>query len=382
MVKKEKANPIKVGFIVSPLETAHATRGIGFYTNRLYTNLCLLTQKKEYRAFKVIPISNFDQLNSEQLSVLHYPFFDLFRPTLKIPKGLSTVITIHDVTQLRFPQHYPAGIRGKQSLMLQTKALQSVKLVITDSYTSKKDITFYLKIASDRIQVIPLAPQFVLNERLFKSRGYQVKKKYKLPDKYVLYVGDVNWNKNIPGLIKACGQMQMPLVIVGKQAIEIDKLDRKVIHVSRPRDILRNLLGLPHPELAHVEELTRLFKSDLVIRLGFVPEPDLPVIYSLANVYCQPSFWEGFGLDPLEAITVGCPVVSSNTPALKELLGNAAVYVDPLNVDDIAQGIQSALNPAVSRRLTALGKARSCAYNWQKTAAMTLDVYNKVLETK
>jgi glycosyltransferase involved in cell wall biosynthesis len=370
---------MKVGFITTPLASGHAVRGVGFYTKRLLETLQNLTKTPPNSDIEIIPMTNVHRPSStvhRPSSIVHYPFFDLFSPTLKMIDQIPTVVTIHDVTPLRFPEHYPPGVRGSLNFLRQKQSLSLAAAIITDSKTSKSDIIHYLNVPENKITVIPLAPQFVETE-VSKSTLRNIQKKYHLPPKFVLYVGDINWNKNILSLIRACRKINTPAVLVGKQAIEIDTLQPEKASPLRPKDLLRKLSGRPHPELIHLRDLKSLFKSDLVLRLGFVPEEDLPGIYALASVYCQPSFWEGFGLDPLEALAAGCPVVSSDTPALKELLQDCALYVDPQSVDDIAAGLAKALKSRPVE-MVAKGKQRASEFSWEKTATQTLEIYRQI----
>lgn len=372
---------IKVGLVTTPMTSGHAVRGIGFYTRCLLENLKLLTKKK-YGDFEIVSVSETDleEGKTAGLSLVHYPFFDLFCPTLKVVDNIPTVVTIHDVVPLRFPEHYPPGVRGGANLFLQKQSLKRVRAVITDSEASKEDIVNYLGVPPEKITVVPLAPQFDPKRPISRRQKLSVRKGYNLPEKFVLYVGDINWNKNVLNLAKACRKAEVPLVIVGKQAKELDGL-MEGSRSSSLRDVLRSWLGRPHPELAHLSSLKDILEDEKVIRLGFVPGSDLPVIYSLASVYCQPSFWEGFGLGPLEAMTAGCPVVSSDTPALRELLGEAAIFVDPTDSLEIAKGIEKVLEPGEARRLVLLGRQRTKSFSWRRTAAWTLEVYKSVMGT-
>jgi glycosyltransferase involved in cell wall biosynthesis len=222
---------------------------------------------------------------------------------------------------LLFPKAYPPGIRGKVKFILQKQTLQKVTHVITDSKTSKADIVKYLDYPQEKISVIYLAPA---NDRSTKTPKDEVIEKYHLPPRFILYVGDINYNKNVLGLISACKLINIPLVIVGKQAVSDD-------------------YDATHTENQPLVELIRRYGKDTdIIRLGFIEEANLKTIYQLAAVYCQPSFYEGFGLPVLEAMSHGCPVVAANTGSLPEICGGAAIMCKPTSTS-IAEALHKTL---------------------------------------
>ena len=207
---------IKIGFITTSLHDANAVRGVGAYTRRLLPEL-----KKQSRNFdiEILEITNPCNLEPKTYNLIHYPYFDLFNHTLPIIKTTRTVVTVHDVIPLEFPDHYPPGIHGWLNLQLQKFALANVERVITVSYASVQAIRKYLLVPHEKLKLV-----YEAADPVFKKIS-RPKNKYNLPQKFVLYVGDVNWNKNIPNLVKACEQINYPLVIVGKQATEVEKLD-------------------------------------------------------------------------------------------------------------------------------------------------------------
>jgi len=336
---------IKIGFVTSPLSSGHSVRGVGFYTRRLLPEL---KKQASNFGFEILEISSLGQLEQlGQLEILHYPFFDLFRHTLPIFKKSKTIVTVHDVIPLEFPDHYPPGLRGWSNLQLQKIALSRAEGVITDSYASVKSIHKYLGVPHEKIKLVYLAA-----DKMFKKVA-NPKNKFNLPKKFVLYVGDVNYNKNIPKLVAACKLAGLPLVIVGKQAVEIEKMD------------------LSHPELSHLIN----HKSSIINhfrRLGFVSNEDLVDLYNLATVYCQPSFSEGFGFPVLEALACGTPVACSNTSSLPEIAGENATYFDPHDAKNISQAIIKAINHELST-------INLSQFSWQKTARQTLMVYQEML---
>ncbi len=335
---------IKVGFVTKSLTDGNAIRGVGFYAKRLLP--MLKTQCSKYNIEIVELDKNNWDLRFGICDLIHYPFFDLFQHTLRIFRDTKTIVTIHDVIPLEFPDHYPPGFKGKLNLFLQKLALSSVERVITDSYASVQAIRKYLLVPHNKIKLVYLAADA-------KFRPKEVTKKHNLPKKFVLYVGDVNWNKNIPNLIKACEQISYPLVIIGKQATEIEKMD------------------LNHPQLQHLKNLD--FKN--VTRLGFVSDDDLVDIYNLASVYCQPSLAEGFGLPVLEAMACGTQMAVSNIPSLSEIAGDMAEYFDPKNVSDMSKALQK----SVDNKFDVVSQANK--FTWEKTATKTLLVYSDILQS-
>jgi glycosyltransferase involved in cell wall biosynthesis len=337
----------KIGFINTPLSSGHAIRGVGFYTRNLLNQMSKLAPEYGIQIVETAsPEGEFD--------LIHYPFFDLFYPTLPLFKSTPTVVTIHDVIPLEYPSHYPPGIKGLLNLIHQKLSLNSVDRVITDSYASVMGIRSNLHVPNHKIKLVYLAADEVYQPVKDKKQLLRVKNKFNLPDKFVLYVGDINWNKNILSLVTACEKAHEKLVIVGKQAATIDSMD------------------LSHPELRHLVEF-KLHISTNVIRLGFVSTEDLVSIYNLATVYCQPSFAEGFGLPILEAMSCGTPVVCSNTSSLPEIGGDAVLYFSPDSVDEIAGAI-SRVKSSPEKSLEQAAK-----FSWEKAAIQTLLVYKEIL---
>ena len=362
---------MKIAFDAGPLSGGHSVRGIGVYAREL---------------LKALGISGVD-VRSEDLSkydVVHFTSFKPFEISLPFdkPRHAKFVLTIYDLIPLIYPKHYPAGIKGKIKFLINKFLIRkNVDAVITISETSKKDICRLLAIKPEKVRVIYLAPRWSFTGRS-KVNLNTVRKKYKLPDKFVLYVGDINYNKNIPVLLKACKMAGTDLVIAGKQALDIEAGGIDLRTLNGPMDYIRFLFGKPHPELKHYKSLLEGFKDNpKVFRLGFVPDKDLAVIYKLATVYCQPSLYEGFGLPVLEAFASGCPVVSSKTQSLVEIGEAGALFADSKDPKDFASKIISVYSDSILRnQLINTGKALAGKYSWQKTAGQTLEVYKNLIK--
>ena len=356
---------MKVAIDVSPLKNANRYRGVGIYTQQLVKSLQSLN------------ISNFscqlieDKTMVKDSDLIHYPFFDLFFLTLPLKKPKPTVVTIHDVIPLIFPEHYPAGIRGSLKFQTQKFSLKGVKAVITDSENSRKDIFKYLNYPKNKIYVVPLAPGKEFRPITNHQSLTTIKHKYQLPETFVLYVGDVNYNKNIIGFIKAF------------KKLNTSDGDRPSLRGHDSSEVRLVLIGKAFTDenLKETKEIIRLINSlklsKKVIRLGWVPDKDLVVLYNLASVYCQPSFYEGFGLPVLEAMACGCPVVAAKTSSLPEICGSAAIMVDPYNLDDMIKGLKKAL--VKQKELRDKGFQQVKKFSWRKTAQQTYEIYQKVV---
>ncbi len=356
-----------VAIDISPLKNANRFRGVGFYTKNLTENLKKAAkEKKKYSNLKIELVENLPvrqtgwDLKIGKFDIVHYPYFDIFFPTL--PKKIKpTVVTVHDLTPLVFPDHYPPGIRGKINWAKQKKRLQQVEAIITDSQNSKEDIVRLTGYRPEQVFVVHLGVG--KNFRKIKSEKTKlaIRKKYCLPERFVFYVGDVNWNKNIPGLVGACRRANIPLIIAGKQAVA-QKYDRT------------------HPENQDLVWLQKEVKNDANIHLlGYVSDEDLPVLYNLATVYCQPSFYEGFGMPLVEAMACGCPVISSNQGSLPEIGDQAVLYFDPHQDGSLVQALEAVLeDEGLALELSKRGLLQVKKFSWEKCAQETLTIYQRL----
>lgn len=344
---------MKVAIDVSPIKNNHRFRGIGFYTERLIDSLRLFGKD----VLDVVLIDN--EKIANDCDLVHYPYFDLFRPTLPFFKAKPTVVTIHDVIPLKFPGAYPPGVRGGINLVRQKISLFSVCSVICDSESSKKDIMHFFATPSNKIFPVYLAPTKNFHP-LSKPLLLKIRKKYELPETFVLYVGDANYNKNLPRMIEACRLAKLFLVLVGKKFLD------KTFDKS-------------HPENRDLVLVQKSIATDCAIKaLGFIGERDLAGIYNLATVYCQPSLAEGFGLPVAEAMACGTPVAVSDCSSLSEIVGTAGALFDPYNTKEMSACLVDIVESMSKReKLSKAGLEKVKAYTWQKTALATISVYEK-----
>lgn len=354
---------MKIAINIHPLKSGHKDRGIGFYTSNLIENL------KKNPDFEIQEFTDLKKVKNAD--IVHYPWFDFFFHTLPLRKRFKTVVTIHDVIPLLFPAHQPVGLKGKYNLLLQKMALKSCKKIITDSNVSKNDINKVLKINKEKISVVHLAA----NENfklLNDTKILYVKRKYNLPERFLLYVGDANWVKNLPFLIR------------GFKDLILDSDFSNVKLVLAGAVFLKKVENIDHPELKSLKEVNRLIADfDLekhIIRPGNLGLDELVSFYNLATAYIQPSLYEGFGLTLLEAFSCGTPVISSNRGSLSEIGGDAAVYFNPTNRSQCVAILKEILqNKSIQHKLSNLGFQRVEKFSWNKVIDETVKVYSKVL---
>ncbi|MBC7260731.1 MAG: glycosyltransferase family 4 protein, partial [Chloroflexi bacterium] len=278
-------------------------------------------------------------------------------PYLSSADGARTVVTVHDV----FARSCPGHSTRSDTLLYRywlPRVLSHVDAVITDSQASKMDLANFLNIPEETVHVI-YGGVSTCYHPISSEEAARTASRYDLPKRYILFVGSVEERKNLRRLLQACARLWRegevrPLVVVGP-------------HKWKYRRILQT-----------VEELGI---SEHVIFTGYVPDEALPALYSGADLFVFPSLYEGFGLPPLEAIACGTPVVCSNTSSLPEVVGDAALMVDPYDVEALAEAMHRVLSDtALREELRQKGLARAKMFTWERAARETLAVYSCVLQ--
>jgi len=261
---------------------------------------------------------------------------------------------------LVFPNQFPKGIKGEIKWQIQRNSLRSVKAIITDSYSSKKDVMKYANIEENKIYVAYLGP--TLNPINHDLRKWdEMKNEYNIPDKFFLYVGDINYNKNLKNLYKAIKYVKekINLVLVGSSFLNDNLKEKK--------------------ELDNLSDELKI--NEQLIKVGLLSDEELSLFYLKAFAYIQPSLYEGFGLPVLDALYLGCPVISSNTGSLNEIIGDTSIKINPDNERDISLGIikMLSLDSLEYNKIIEKGKIQSAKFSWGKTAKETIEIYKKVL---
>ena len=355
---------MKIAIDVSPIEgkglIQHRVRGTGFYTKNLTEALLKYDTHNKYTFF-----TRGDKL-PKNVDLVHYSYFDPFFLTLPIFSRHKTVVTVHDLTPLVFPKYFQRGLKGSFKWFIQKASMRKANLIIADSLSSKKDIVKFTGISEKKIEVIYLSQSEDFKKiEVGKIKKNEIRKKYGLPEKFALYVGDVTWNKNLPRLVEAAKKSRIPLVMVGKALVSED-FDKK---------------NPWNQDLLKIQKLVEGNKN--ILRVGFVETDDLIALYNLATVFVMPSLYEGFGLPILEAMACGCPVITTREGSIPEVAGDAAFYTDAYDSDKIAKDMTKVFaNSSLQNKLSDKGLTQSNKFSWKKTASDTLKVYRQVPSRK
>jgi len=268
-------------------------------------------------------------------------------------RDVPTVLTVHDLIFRHLPQHHKPLNRWYLNLTLPLYCRRATHIIAVSAQT-RRDLSAAYRLPAEKITVIheaadpcfcPQPPETVAAARA----------RYRLPERYLLFVGTIEPRKNLGRLLQAFERLHEArltdaLVIVGQRGWLYD-------------DFFAALENSP--------------ARQAVIFPGFVPDADLPAVYAGAQALAFPSLFEGFGLPVLEAMACGTPVVCSNTSSLPEVAGEAALLVDPTDVDALADALTRVLrDDALRRELWQKGWAQVQHFTWQETARRTLAVYH------
>ena len=270
-----------------------------------------------------------------------------------------SVVTIHDTIALDFPKFCADANRAYFNLTL-PRSIHRASKIIAVSNTVKNDILRRFVINPSKIEVIYHGIDSIFREIDSKDALEEVKRKYQLPDKFILYVGNIEPKKNIERLVQAYSylvqQTGIPhsLLLVGQLAWKYQNVLRQIKHID---------------------------DSQRVRLLGYVPQEDLPSIYNLASLFVFPSLYEGFGIPPLEAMACKTPVIVSNTGALPETTKGCALLANPYSIESIAASMHQMLSDNLLRiNLTKEGLFHVKQFNWSNTWEKTAQLYHSLIK--
>lgn len=364
--------------------------GVGHYTYYLVKNLLKIDRQTEYVLFFDYRMKRegTQEYQQDKVKIRYFPFssyrkflpfayshmltaaallkerLDLFHSpatTMPLTYPKSVVATVHDLAIYTNPDWFPSQVFARRFLLPQT--LKRAKRLIAVSHSTKRDLHNLFNVSSRKITVVH---EGVATEKLdLKDKNVDVRRKFGLPEQYLLYVGTLEARKNLPTLVEAYADLRqtkpglianLPLVLAGAVGYKGEDVIEKIRGMGLTKDVRY---------------------------VGYVTHNEKINLLSRATLFVFPSLYEGFGLSILEAMNLGCPVVTSNVASMPEIASDAAVLVDPSNVRAIAAGIERVLADTKLRSaLRQQGLRRAKEFSWQATARETLGVYKTVLREK
>lgn len=355
--------------------------GIGNYTYQIINSLNSLDETSNYllfmpdncstdiqfnRNFTVRNITENDSssfwdevnipniLHDNEVEIYHVPQNGIGLP---LDKPCKMIITLHDIIPYRMPETV-----GPNYLKIFLKQIpQIIPLcdgIITVSKFSKEDIMREFNFPGDKIFVTHLAPEGIYKPRDKQKSKQLVKDLYGIDGDFILYIGGFSPRKNIMGLIESFSKIlksykrNIKLVIAGKKGISYELYRQRTEQLSI---------------------------SENVIFPGFIAMEHLPYLYSASELFVYPSFYEGFGLPPVEAMACGIPVIASNTTSIPEIIGDNAVSVNPSDIDALSEAMLNVLqDETLKEKLITKGLVRASELTWKDTAMKTLNAYNMI----
>ena len=373
---------MKIGIDIRCLTEGRRT-GVEEYLISLLENLFYLDKKSEYILF----LNSFKKSNADlnwlkkypnvKLKVFrfpnkllnllfwywHWPKIDrmlggvdvFFMPNISfagISNKTKLVLTIHDLSFEYYPETFSWKRRLWHFFVNPKKLTQKANKIIAVSNSTKNDLANFYGISKEKLAVIysGVTDKFsVINRNNLKL--VQIKEKYKLPYKFVLYLGTIEPRKNITGLIRAFN------VLKKKEEARLGEYKLVIAGAKgwKSKQIFSEIENSP-------------FKRDIIF-VGFIEDEDKPAVYNLASLFIYPSFFEGFGFPPLEAMKCGIPVITSNVSSLSEIVDEAGILIDPDKPDEIYQAMNSILlNKSLRENLVKKGLKQSEKFSCKKMA--------------
>ena len=351
--------------------------GKGWYTFHIVKSLLEQDSSNQYILYSKDGVPGFDQFkNVIQKQISGYGVLwhkNVVRDTKKekvdlffapssfivpawLPKTIKTIITVHDLVAFLYPTNHNKKAVIIEKVFLK-KALKKADHVITVSNNTKKDLYQKFKYNKDQISTIYCSASDDFRP-VPKEELTAFTKKTNLPKNFFLAVGTIEPRKNYPNLIRAFAQISEKypdhhLIIVGKDGWKSEK-----VH----------------------EEIKKNYLQKKVHILGYLSGDSLTSLFNLAKAFVFPSFYEGFGIPPLEAMKCGCPVIASNTSSIPEVVGDSALLVNPEKIEEISGAMEKIIkDPELRDKLKNKGLNQSKKFSWEESAAGLLKIINDVI---
>ncbi len=363
---------MKIGIDTTPMFRERG--GIGWYTYHLTISLARIDHENTYVLYRDSSSQCLDDacINQHNFSAVVVPKWrmgrqarhdaiEVFHGTnYKLPAygRYGSVITVHDLALDRFPQHSRKFFGQRWASWRSSRVFSRADRIIAVSHHTAQDLHDHYRIPSERINVVHHGGSLATGATHANTALESLKRRYGLRgDGYILHVGGGEPRKNVSALLEAYAMLgdlrrRYQLVLVGGMERWREPIGKKICQLELDND---------------------------VVITGYVAQEHLAAFYEHAALFVYPSLYEGFGIPPLEAMASGTPVITSNTASLPEVVGDAAVMVDPLQPAALAQSITTILTDAnLVEDLRQKGLSRVKEFSWEQTARNTLAVYTSV----
>ena len=302
-----------------------------------------------------IPITLSAELRNHPVDVLHVQFTS--PPFAPCP----VVVSIHDLSFEHLPETFNRRSRAQLRFTVRRSARRAARILALSEH-ARQDIISTYKISPDLVTAIPIAAPAHFRPVEDQGELQRVRQTYGIAGDYILSVGSIQPRKNLTRLLSAY----------------------KRLRLARPKGKLPQLVIVGKRAWCYretIQAIEEVGDQAAVIDTGYVPEADLPALYSGAICFVYPSFFEGFGLPPLEAMKCGTPVITGDRTSLPEVVGDAGVLVNPFDIEAIASAIANVIDDSSFRsRLRAKGLNRARMFDWRETARRTLEVYKQAAD--
>jgi len=379
---------MKIGIEISPLVLGKKT-GIGWYAYNLIKNFKKIDEGNFYilfgssiRDYRKKIKSLKEEFECENIKInmkflpgrIHNYLFQIFMPVEFLYGSFDIIHTLHPFSPVKFKAKYIATIHDLTPLIsnewflkedslkfrfIIKKTTERADKIIAVSNSTKKDIVRFFNYPEENIEVVHLASDDIYKPLENKEGIEGIKRKYGISKKYILFVGTIEPRKNLLRLLSAFEKLknkfkEYQLVIVGQIGWITEKFFEKL------KNLLENV------------------KKDVILT-GYIPREDMVFLYNGCELFIYPSLYEGFGIPVLEAMSCGVPVITSNVSSLPEVGGDACVYVNPYDEEDILYKMEKVLSSeGLKKEMSKKGLERAKLFSWEKTAEKTLKIYKNI----
>lgn len=316
--------------------------------------------------FRIIPLKTKNRFTWNFWTVPNYLRFhpvDVYHTQyitpLFVPRQIKIITVIHDISFVFFPQLIKFADRLFLKILIPLSLARADKVVGVSEFTEDEIISHYGINRNKVFHVHNAVSEDFMKPEYSAGDLKKIKEKYKLPEKYILYIGTMQPRKNLPFLIDSFAKIKekipgTKLVLAGNRSGH--NFDKRI-------DLIIAELGL----------------SEDVIFTGYIDEADKAAVFKLAHVFCFPSLYEGFGIPILEAMSQNVPVVAANIPSLQETAGGAALFFSSEGLDDLAEKLYTACTDEnIRKNLIESGSQRVGFFSWKKTAQKMLEIYESI----